>query len=559
MTDERKNSETSYGESERLLREARKEAQYYRIAAEKTGKARLREIDQLSRVMIERKRAETELRESEEKYRNLVERAREGITIVQDSLLKYVNPYLAAMAGYTVKELTGKPFHDYVYPDELPRVLDNHNRLMAGQPAPSTYEAAVKHKNGKRIDVELDVEAITYRGRRAAFAIVRDLTERKNLEAQLRLAQKMEALGTLAGGIAHNFNNLLTVIQGNVSLMLLEANSHRPDKESLRNIEKQVQRASRLTKQLLGYARQETYEVKPINLNEVVRDTASTIAATRKDIRTHQKLAGDLLGIRADLGQIEQVLMNLYVNAADAMPGGGDLFLKSMNITDKDMEGKPYKPKPGSYVLLTVKDTGIGMDQETKQRAFDPFFTTKGLGGGTGLGLASVYGIVKAHKGYIDLESEKGKGTTFSLYFPASEEKVEDDFKNSGNLIERTATILLVDDEEMVLEVSKMMLERLGYTVLEAKGGKEAIDIYEANKHEVDLVILDMVMPDMGGGETYDRLKELNPNGKVLLASGYSMDGKATDILKRGCDGFIQKPFNMQELSAKLDEILAKK
>ena len=511
------------------------------------------------RDITRRKRAEETLRESEEKYRTLVERASEGIAIIQNGLLKYVNPHLAEMAGYTVAELTDTPFSDYIHPDELPSVLENYRRRMAGEDAPSTYEGAIIDKHGGKIDVEFDVGLIAYQGNPAAFTIVRDLSERKRLEAQLRLAQKMEALGTLAGGIAHNFNNLLTGIMGCSSLVLLETDPSHPNCEHLKNIEKLVESGAKLTRQLLGYAREGRYEVRPISLNQVITETANTFAAMRKDIRLHQELTGDLPDIRADWGQVEQVLLNLCVNAADAMPGGGDLFLKTMNVTDKDIGAKPYKISPGAYALLTVRDTGIGMDKETKERAFDPFFTTKGMGRGTGLGLASAYGIVKAHGGYIDVESEKGQGTTFSLYFPTSEIRAKGAVKSTKHLTKGTGTILLVDDEHMVLGVSVKMLEKLGYAVLEAKGGKEAIDIYEAHKNEIDLVILDMIMPGMGGGETYDRMKEINPDVRVLLSSGYSIDGEATEILKRGCHGFIQKPFKMEELLGKVMQTMGER
>jgi len=531
----------------------------FNVSVRRAPDGRILAYQGIIRDITNRKRAEEALRESEEKYRTLVERASEGIAIIQNGLLKYVNPHLAEMAGYTVAELTDTPFSDYIHPDELPSVLENYRRRMAGEDAPSTYEGAIIDKHGGNIDVEFDVGLIAYQGNPAAFTIVRDLTERKRLEAQLRLAQKMEALGTLAGGIAHNFNNLLTGIMGCSSLVLLETDPTHPNCEHLKNIEKLVESGAKLTRQLLGYAREGRYEVRPISLNQVIAETANTFATMRKDIRVHQELAGDLPDIRADWGQVEQVLLNLCVNAADAMPGGGDLFLKTMNVTDKDMGAKPYKISPGAYALLTVRDTGIGMDKETRERAFDPFFTTKGMGRGTGLGLASVYGIVKAHGGYIDVESKKGQGSTFSLYFPTSERRAKEAVKRTKRLTKGTGTILLVDDEHMVLEVSVKMLERLGYTVLEAKGGREAIDIYEAHKNEIDLVVLDMIMPGMGGGETYDRIKEINPGVRVLLSSGYSLDGQASEILNRGCDGFIQKPFKMEELLGKVTETMGKK
>ena len=558
MTEKGKTGEKRYADSERLLEEARKEAKYYQSIAEEAGKKRLQEINQLSRLISARNQAEEALRESEEKYRNLVERANDGIAIVQDNLLKYLNPRLAEIGGYTADEVIDTPFTDYVYPDELPKVVDYYNRRMAGDETVSTYETALRHRDGSKIDVELNTGIITYQEKPAALAIIRDMTERKRLEAQLQQAQKMEALGTLAGGIAHNFNNLLMGIMGNASLMVSETDSAHPNYEKLKNIEKLVDSGSKLTQQLLGYAREGRYEIIPLNLNQLMKETSDTFRATKKEIRVHRELAENLFPIDADQGQIEQVLLNLYVNAADAMPGGGDLFLKTINVTDKDMKGRPYKPKPGNYVLLTVKDTGTGMDKRTTERVFDPFFSTKGLGKGTGLGLASVYGIIKAHGGYIDVESKKGSGTTFKIYLPAAEKKVEMVAKSARQIIKGSETVLLVDDEPMVLEVGINMLKKLGYTVLEAKGGREAVKVYEANKDKIDLIILDMIMPDRGGGETYDQMKEIDPTVTVLLSSGYSIDGQATEILERGCNGFIQKPFTIKELSGRIREILEK-
>ncbi len=558
MTEKGKTGEKRYADSERLLEEARKEAKYYQSIAEEAGKKRLQEINQLSRLISARNQAQEALGESEEKYRNLVERANDGIAIVQDNLLKYLNPRLAEIGGYTADEVIDTPFTDYVYPDELPKVVDYYNRRMAGDETVSTYETALRHRDGSKIDVEFNTGIITYQEKPAALAIIRDMTERKRLEAQLQQAQKMEALGTLAGGIAHNFNNLLMGIMGNASLMVSETDSAHPNYEKLKNIEKLVDSGSKLTQQLLGYAREGRYEIIPLNLNQLMKETSDTFRATKKEIRVHRELAENLFPIDADQGQIEQVLLNLYVNAADAMPGGGDLFLKTINVTDKDMKGRPYRPKPGNYVLLTVRDTGTGMDKRTTERVFDPFFSTKGLGKGTGLGLASVYGIIKAHGGYIDVESKKGSGTTFKIYLPGAEKKVEMVAKSAQQIIKGNETVLLVDDEPMVLEVGINMLKKLGYTVLEAKGGREAVKVYKANKDKIDLVILDMIMPDRGGGETYDQMKEIDPTVTVLLSSGYSIDGQATEILERGCNGFIQKPFTIKELSGRIREILEK-
>ena len=383
--------------------------------------------------------------------------------------------------------------------------------------------------------------------------------ERKEIEAQLLQAQKMEAIATLAGGIAHDFNNLLTGIQGNVSLMFLDINTEHPHYERLRSIEKQVQSGARLTSHLLGYARKGKYEVKPVQLNRLVEDTSEAFGRTSKQITLKRELAEDLFAIEADLGQIEQVLWNLFVNAADAMPEGGVLTLKTANVTDKDMKGKAYQPKPGNYVQLTVTDKGMGMDKKTRERIFEPFFTTKEVGRGTGLGLASAYGIIKSHGGYIDVESKRRKGTTFSVYLPASSQKVQKVVKAAERVAKGTGTVLLVDDEEVILKTGQDLLEAIGYRVLTAMDGKEAVEVYRKNRDEIDIVVLDMVMPNMGGGEAYDKMREINPNVKVLLSSGYSIESKAKEILARGCDAFIQKPFGMIEVSAKIREVLGKK
>lgn len=391
---------------------------------------------------------------------------------------------------------------------------------------------------------------------RSTIILVKDVSERKKMEAQLLQAQKMEAIGTLAGGIAHDFNNLLMVIQGNVSLMLLEVEPSHPHYEMLKAIEKKVQNGSRLTSQLLGYARKGRYEVKPILFNQLVKETSETFGRTRKNIVIHLDLSPDLHSLEADPSQMEQVLMNLLVNAADAMPHGGELFLRTANVTHREIQSEVYEAIPGDYILLSVTDTGIGMDQKTMERIFEPFFTTKEFGRGTGLGLASVYGIVKGHNGYINVQSEVGKGTTFFIYLPASVEEVESQPQKEEGIVKGQGTILLVDDEEYILDVGEKILKTLGYGVLLADTGEKAVQLYETNKNQIDLVILDLIMPYKGGEEVFAFLKKMNPEVKVLLSSGYSMNGQTAEIMKKGCKGFIQKPFSIKELSQKLKEIL---
>ena len=511
------------------------------------------------RDITDRKHMEAELIQTKDFLQNIFNSSIDGITTtdLQGNVI-YTSPRTRDILGYRKEKIIGKKVHSF-YGNEKEDAKAIMKELMEKGEL-RDHEMKFIRKDGELVDINLSASLLKDEKGEVigTLGIYRDITEKKHLEAQLAQAQRVEAIGTLAGGIAHNFNNLLMAIQGNTSLMLLNKTSSDPDYERLRNIEKSVQSGSRLTRQLLGYAREGRYEIRPSSLNQLVEETSNTFGTTKKEITLHRELAKDLWGIKADQGQIEQVLLNLYVNAADAMPGGGDLFLKTMNVTHKDMKNKLYKAKPGNYVLLTVRDTGTGMDKKTMKRIFDPFFTTKGLAKGTGLGLASVYGIVKAHGGYIDVDSKKGHGTTFSIYLPGSERKVEKPVKSAKRITEGTGIILLVDDEEMVLDVGVQLLKTLGYTVLEAKGGKEAVEIYKANKDKIDMVILDMIMPGVGGGEAYDRMKEINPTIKVLLSSGYSIDGQATEILERGCDGFIQKPFNMKQLSRSIREILDK-
>lgn len=385
-----------------------------------------------------------------------------------------------------------------------------------------------------------------------------DISERKRLESQFFNAQKMEAIGTLAGGIAHDFNNLLMAIEGLASLILQDTGADHPHYATLTKIEKQVKNGAKLTAQLLGYARRERSVSALIDLNQVVRETAEAFGRTRKQIAISLDLDDALRLVDANPGQIEQVLLNLCVNAADAMSNGGRLSFKSINATREVMQDHAYIPKHGEYVQLDVQDTGIGMDEATRERIFEPFFTTKEMGRGTGLGLASVFGIVKSLGGFIEVDSEIERGTTFRIYLPASSRILTADPQPIGEqpVMTSSRTVLLVDDEEVVLDVGVQMLQHFGYAVLPAANGQEALQIYTENKEKIDLVILDMVMPDMGGRDVYDRLKQCNSEVKVLLSSGYSLSGEASEIMKSGCNGFIQKPFNIKELTAQIDQIL---
>jgi CheY-like chemotaxis protein len=345
-------------------------------------------------------------------------------------------------------------------------------------------------------------------------------------------------------------------IQGYATLMMLDISTDHPHYKQLKRIEEQVKNASDLAGQLLGFARGGKYVVKPVSMNELIERTSAMFGRTKKEIVIHRKYEKGVWAVEADPGQIEQVLLNLYLNAWQAMPAGGDLSIETKNIVIKENFVKPYSMMLGRYVQISISDTGVGMDEKTKERIFEPFFTTKELGRGTGLGLAMVYGIIKSHSGFIDVISEPGKGTAFALYFPASEKEAVKEKSAAPKIMKGTETILIVDDEPDVLDVSKEILESLGYSLYAVKNGEEAITIYKQKKDEIDLIVLDMIMPGLSGSETFDGIRGVNPSAKIILSSGYSLSSQAQQIMDKGCHGFIQKPFNMADISLKIREVL---
>ncbi len=528
----------------------------------------------LKEEIAHRNRTEKALKESEDKNKKIYSKAKRAEQIYRSLLhssadaiatydLKgrtvYISPAFTKIFGWTLEEMEGKHM-PFVPQSESESTMAIIRDLVENGTPCQGFETKRNTKDGRLLDVSISASRYNdHKGRPiGTLVILRDISEKKRLEAQLQYIERMEAIGTLAGGIAHDFNNLMMGMLGNTSLILYDIGSESPHYEKLKNIEKLVQSGSKLTSQLLGYARKGKYEVRPTNLNQLVIESSETFGRTRKEIVIHRELAEDLSSVMADEAQIQQILMNLFINAADAMPAGGDLFLKTMNVTHEDLGDKPYTPKSGDYIVLKAKDTGTGMDQKIIERIFEPFFSTKELGRGSGLGLASVYGIVKGHGGYIDVESKKGEGATFNIYLPASEKSIQKTSEISDRIMGGNETILLVDDEALVIDVGVQLLEKLGYTVFEAQNGRDAIRIFTEPNRTIDMLILDIVMPDMGGGEVYDQIKRIDPNVKVLLSSGYSIDGQATEILNRGCEGFIQKPFNMEDLSKKIREVLTR-
>jgi len=426
--------------------------------------------------------------------------------------------------------------------------------------AANPYGYLVKPFDEKSLQTTIEMAVYKHRMerqlQREKQKLIASEAEQERLRIQLFQAHKMEAIGTLAGGIAHNFNNLLMGIGGNASLLNLELGEDNPLAVRMDTIEDLVQKGAKLTQQLLDYARRGDSQVEAIDLVKAVRETAATFATTRKEVRVVVDIADNMIWIMADANQICQVILNLCINAAEAMPAGGLLEIALNKVFRQPEEG--LARMPGHYAHLVVRDHGHGMDQQTASRIFEPFFTTKEMGRGTGLALSSVYGIIQKHKGHIEVHSQPGVGTAFTIHLPMMELATAKVPADGPALADQTKdTILIVDDEPMVLNVAKDMLHALNYRVVTAASGREAVQQFTANKERICLVVLDMIMPEMGGDETFDRLRQIDPAVVVLLASGYGIDGQASDIVQKGCGGFIQKPFRLDEFSRQIKKLFA--
>jgi PAS domain S-box-containing protein len=513
---------------------------------------------------------------SEKRYKYLVQSSPDIIyTLDNQANFTFVSDVIESMLGYNRNQLLGKRFTTIVNDKDLKKAQLFLEETRSGKISAPGIELNMKTKNGSNADKICEIRQLNVnlnsRGKYAglslnenkrcfeSYGVITDISERKRLEAELQHAQKMEAVGTLAGGVAHDFNNLLMVIQGLASLMLLKTDSDHFNYRKLCKIEEYVQKGSDLTKQLLNFAREGLADdLKPVNLNKVVEQTAEMFGRTRKNITVQYEFEKDIWAVAVDQGQIEQVLMNLFTNASHAMSRGGDLVIRTKNVTlDDSSVISSFDFPPGEYVRLSVADKGEGMDDETQARIFDPFFTTKEVGKGTGLGLSNAYGIIKNHKGFIKVNSKEGEGTTFNIFLPVSKMEIKEEVHDDTTQIEQgPETVLLVDDEKMIVEVGTEILEVLGYDVLRAESGSDAVSLYETNKDDIDVVLLDIIMPGMDGRETLDRIKKIDPEVKSIFISGYSADGEGSQIPDLDCDKFIQKPFNVKALSRKLREVL---
>jgi len=510
-------------------------------------------------------RSEEALVLSEQRYRSLVENTLDGYFICDASTGRFlfVNQRICDIFGRDMGEAPELKIFDVISEEDHVRIKQRiQDRLVGKAPAPGQEVYTALRKDGSTFRAEVSASLVTFQDRSAIQGILRDVTEKEKLERELLQAQKMEAIGTLAGGVAHDFNNLLQGILGYTQMLLISRDESDPDTSNLEQIERAAKRASELTQQLLAFSRKVESKMRPVNLNEEVKQVEKLLRRTIPkmiDIELH--LEERLHVINADPSQLQQVMMNLGINARDAMPEGGRLVIETEKaVLDEEYCKANLGARPGKYVQLSISDTGSGMDRTTIQHIFEPFFTTKGVGRGTGLGLAMVYGIVKSHGGYIVCHSEPGKGTCFKIYFPVIEgdpTEAQPEAKGYKPVSEGgSETILLVDDEEILRDVGKEILENFGYTVLLARDGESALELCREKSDDIALVILDLMMPGIGGKRCLEEILKTNPETKVVIASGYSGNGHAKDALDIGARAFIKKPYEINQMLEVVREVL---
>jgi two-component system, cell cycle sensor histidine kinase and response regulator CckA len=526
------------------------------------------------RDITDRKEAERNIRESEERYRNLYRESRQREQLYESLLSStpdavaiynldgetiYVNPAFTRIFGFTIEDVQGKPI-PFVPECELGKRKELFEGVLGGETV-SGFDTKRLTKDGRTLEVSVSSSCYKdHEGKTAGVVMIfRDVTVLRQIERQLLHAQKMEAVGTLAGGVAHDFNNLLQAIQGYAELLLLKGESGQSGHRGYQQIIHAAKRGGELTRQLLTFSRKVESRKQPLNLNREVRQTRKLLERTiPKMIEIELRLGGDVKLIHADPVQVEQVVMNLVINAKDAMPEGGKVLIETENaLLDEGYCKFHIGARPGDYALLSISDNGHGMDEETREHIFEPFYTTKETGKGTGLGLAMVYGIVEGHGGYIQCHSKPGEGTVFKIYLPVLKQprrpqELDDETAISGG----AETILLVDDEDFVRDLAEQILTDFGYTVLSAVDGESALETYRAENENVDLVILDLIMPGMGGRRCLDEIMEMNPGAKVLIASGYADDASSEGALKNAVKGFLRKPYTLQQMLLEVRRVL---
>ncbi len=507
-----------------------------------------------------RNRAEEALVESERRHRRLVEFSPDAMFINRSNLIVFANqPCLKLFGATAAEQVLGKSVFDFIHPDYHATAKERVRLLKSGKPVPLSEEKIIRF-DGTVVDVEISASPYLEDGVLAIQVVCRDISDRKKLEEQFHQAQKMEAVGKLAGGIAHDFNNLLTVISGysDILVTLLPANDSRMT--YVLEIQKAGERAAHLTRQLLAFSRKAVVEPRVLALNALVNGTEKMLRRLiGEDIGLTATLAPALGRIKGDAGQIEQVIVNLAVNARDAMPQGGKLTIETRNVElGDDYVMKHPEVKPGRYVMLAVSDTGFGMTEETKAHIFEPFFTTKGPGKGTGLGLATVYGIVTQSGGHFEVFTDVGQGTSFKIYFPSVDDNAPSRQPHHEVKIAPRGkeTILLVEDEDAVRKIARVTLQSLDYNVLEAANGKEAIRLCEQHPQPIHLLLTDVVMPEMGGRQVAEHLAACRPGIKILFLSGYTDDAVVRHGVFKAEVAFLQKPFTPTGLATKVREVL---
>ena len=525
-----------------------------------------KKIEVLEREIRRLNKVQTELAESEEKYRLLVENANDAIFIVQDGQVQFPNNRGREIGRQLGLDLENVPFIEYVHPDDQEMVIERHLRRLRGEDLPHTYTFRMIGGNEQEMTVALNAVLIKWQGRPATLNFLRDISAQKELESQLHQARKMEALGTMAGGMAHDFNNLLMSIRADASAIQLGTHTTERQQKMLEGILHAVSSGEVMTKKLLGFARKDTCELSATDMNQLVSQTIDLFRRSHRELTIQTDFQKQLWSVDADPVQLERVLLNLMVNAGQAMPDGGNLNLTTRNETVDRQHAAQLGLTPGQYVQVTVADDGPGMDESTLNHIFEPFFTTKDKGQGTGLGLSCSFGIVQSHRGCLVASSHLGDGAQFKIYLPVSDSDACTD--NGDKDIEQPEiclppeldwlqTVLLIDDNRLVLTAVTLMLEKQGLRVLRAMSAQSALDLLREQGHEIDLVILDMILPNIDSEEVFNKMWKMSPTTRFMLTSGCGADDMVCQLIKKSGVGFIQKPYSEEKLYRKIGEISA--
>jgi PAS domain S-box-containing protein len=495
------------------------------------------------------KKVQEDLAQTSHFLEQIIKSAPLAVAVVNaQGLYTHVNPQFLAEYGYAPEDILGKPYY-VIYAKrqerlQLMRELQERGEFFSRL-------AFVKHKDGRIVPTRISIRNLWGANREllGSVAMGRNIADEVRLQRQMEQVQKLEAVATLSGGLAHNFNNLLTVIMGLTNLMISKIGPDHPFYPDLKEIELQVRAGRELTENLLTFTQDTRFETQPLALNDLIQGTVAIFARTRRDIQVALDLDPDLPPVEADPGQMQQALMNLLINAWQAMPQGGTISIKSQAVTVAEWQDTVWSLHPGLFASFAVTDTGVGMDDATLERIFEPLFTTKPPGQGTGLGLASVYHIIKYHQGAIQVQSDKGHGSTFSIFLPVSRSQPEILAPKDRRIVYGRGTILVVDDEPALRRVAARLLEKLGYRVIQAPGGEKAVEHFQEGSPGIDLVLMDMIMPGMNGLQTLERIRELHPGVPIILCSGYG-DGKGKSLPPDV--GYLSKPYTLDILSQKV-------